>query len=119
MKHRRGEKVGWTFGWFGGFVWLLILSMIWLFNGQVKNALAGIGLFTVAVFCILWFAPWRYPRTRYWLLLLPIYAAFLLSIFFAYLSGGFSGYNVSGWSLFLLCPLLTPFATMGKRTWDQ
>lgn len=119
MKQRTGEKVGWIAGWFGGFIWLLILSVIWLFKGQVINALVGIGLFSAAAFCILRFAPWKYPETKYWVLLLPIYAAFFMSIAFAFASGGFTGYSINGWSFFILLPLLTPFATMGKRTWDQ
>ena len=119
MKDRTGEKVGWIGGWSGGFIWLLILSGIWLIKGQLKTALAGITLVAAAAFCIFWFAPWKHPTTPYWKLLLPIYAAFFLSICFAALFGGFTGFTVDWWSLFWLFPLLIPLVTMGKRTWKQ
>jgi len=30
MIERKGEKIGWIGGWFGGFIWLALLSIIWL-----------------------------------------------------------------------------------------
>jgi len=61
---RTGEKFGWAGGWLGGFLWLLILSVVRLVQGRVIPGLVGLGLFALAVGVILFFAPWRHPRTR-------------------------------------------------------
>ena len=119
MKERTGEKVGWIGGWLGGFLWLLILSGVWLYRGQIFVAVVGAALVLLAVYCILWFAPWKHPRTKYWKLLLPIYAMFLLSVSFAIFGGGFTNGHLNWWSIFWLCPILTPFFTVGQRTWHQ
>lgn len=115
---RSGEKIGWIGGWLGGFIWLLILSVIWLLQGQISWALGGLSLVAAAVACIFGFAPWRHPTTRYWKLLLPIYAVLFASVALAAATGGFDGMNLSWWSAFLLLPALTPFATTGARRWD-
>lgn len=32
---RKGEKIGWIDGWIGGFIWLCILSIVWLVQGKL------------------------------------------------------------------------------------
>jgi hypothetical protein len=37
VRERTGEKLGWV----GGFLWVLVLSIVWLFRGQVFPAIPG------------------------------------------------------------------------------
>lgn len=49
MRSRRGEKVGWIGGWLGGFLWLAILSIVWLVMEKTAEGVIGLALFAVAV----------------------------------------------------------------------
>ena len=117
---RRGERWGWTGGWLGGFLWVPILSIVWLFQGEKVFGWMGVGLFGLACAAIAGLAPWRYPRVRYWKLLLPLFllivAAFLLALL---------RYDISGrdlWSMpYLwtgLLPIFTTVFILGGRRWD-
>ena len=119
MGERTGEKIGWLAGWSGGFVWLLILAGIWLYQGQTGRALVGFGLVAIAETCIFRLAPWRHPATPYRWLMVPIYLVFLLSVGVAAATGGFSGLRLTWWSLLWLLPILAPLVTVGQRTWNR
>jgi hypothetical protein len=41
MTNRTGEKVGWLGGWSGGFLWLAVLSVVWLVQGLHARALVS------------------------------------------------------------------------------
>jgi hypothetical protein len=43
--NRNGEKIGWIGGWIGSFLWLLALSVLWFFRGQIQLGEIAIGLF--------------------------------------------------------------------------
>lgn len=118
MASRRGEKIGWTVGWFGGFLWVAILSVIFLFQGKQFQGLLGLVLVAAAVAGVLILAPWRHPSTPYWKLMLLPYAMLFLSAVWAFRS--FGGHQVSGfewWSLSWLLPLLFPFGILSRRKW--
>ena len=118
--NRRGEKTGWLVGWSGGFIWALILAIILLVQGKATEGATGILLTGVAAGTIVFGAPWRHPDTPYWQLMLPLYTVFFAALFWAiWASDGFPGLGLNAWSVFLLLPLLTPFLTMGKRTWRE
>lgn len=120
MTERRGEKVGWLGGWFGAFIWLLLLSIIRMIQGKNGSALAGIGLFAVAVGLIFLCRPWKHPNTRYWKLMLPVYAIFFISVAIHLPIFGDPAKAGLNWnSLIYLIPCLIPFFTMGKRKWDN
>lgn len=34
---RRGEKIGWTVGWIGGFLWIVILSIIFYIKASYQK----------------------------------------------------------------------------------
>jgi len=117
---RTGEKFGWAGGWLGGFIWLLILSVVRLVQGRGIPGLVGLGLFALAVGGILFFAPWRHPRTRYWRLTLPLYAVFFGSIAWAVRSsGGWAALGLNYWSFFWVLPCLVPLWAIGGRRWEQ
>ena len=120
MAKRTGEKIGWIGGWGGGFLWVLILSIVWLVKGKGWEAFAGIILVLAAAALILALAPWRHPSVPYWKLMVPLYLLFFLSAGWAFRSfgeGEQSGF--SGWSLVPLVILLLPFWNTGRRRWKD
>jgi len=120
MNKRKGEKVGWIGGWSGGFVWLLVLSVVWLLQGKVINGVIGLGAFGLAEIFIFVLSPWKHPHTRYWKLMLPFYLVLIASVgFYIFSEGGLARLGLSWWSIFLLLPLFIPFATMGSRCWSD
>jgi hypothetical protein len=46
MSERIQEKIGWIGGWSGGFIWVVILSVVLLFKGQTLGAV-GWGVYTL------------------------------------------------------------------------
>ncbi len=120
MQKRRSEKIGWIGGWLGGFLWLCLLSVLWLVQGKITGGLLALGMFAVAVPAVVALAPWKHPETKYWKLMLPIYALLGVSVGLCIWVGGeLDKLPVSWWSLMLLMPLLAPFATVGKRRWKD
>ena len=118
MKSRKGERIGWLGGWLGGFLWLCLLSILWLVQGKLVNGLAGMGLFLVALCLIIVLGPWKHPETRYWKLMLPIYLVFLAAVsLFVWLGGGIKQMGLNWWSLLWLLPIFIPFGTMSSRRW--
>ena len=117
--NRKGEKIGWIGGWLGGFIWLALLSAIWIVQNKINNGALGIILFTAAIILIFRFAPWKYPNTKYWKLMLPIYSLFFVSIALCiYLYGGLKSIGLNWVSFSWLIPCLIPFVTMGNRRWN-
>ena len=49
MNSRRGEKLGWTLGWCGGFVWVVILAIVAWVQGKTLHAAAGLAI-VIALF---------------------------------------------------------------------
>ena len=120
MKNRKGEKIGWIGGWLGGFIWLGLLSAVWIFQNKIINGVLGIILFTVAIIIIFMLAPWKHPNTKYWKLMLPIYSLFFISIFLCiYFYGGLKSAGLNWMSFFWIIPCLIPFATIGNRKWND
>lgn len=120
MNHRNGEKAGWIGGWTGAFLWVLVLSVIWLVRGRLVAALLGIVLVVLAGILIAVLAPWRHPRTEYRQLLGPLYIPLALSVIWAvWAFGGTRALGFSPWSIALLLPLLLPLLTAGNRRWTD
>lgn len=65
MQNRKGEKIGWTAGWMGGFIWVAVLSAVFLFQGKFIQGLSGLVLVFIAGSSIFYFSPWRFPSTLY------------------------------------------------------
>ena len=120
MKKRKSEKIGWIGGWLGGFVWLCLLSVLWLVQGRITGGVLALGMFAVAVGAVVALAPWKHPETRYWKLMLPVYALLAASLGLCIWIGlEVDKLGLSPWSLMLLMPLLLPFATVGARCWKD
>jgi len=117
---RRGEKIGWTFGWLGGFLWLALLSMVFLIQGKWAQGLSGMLVFIAAVVTIMAFSLWRHPSTPLWRLMAVPYGVFFISIAWAiWAYGGIEATGLSWWNLLWLFPVLIPFGTLSKRRWSD
>jgi len=120
MGNRWGEKIGWTAGWLGGFIWVAILSVVFLIQGNYAAGVIGLIVTGCAVAAIVLFSPWRHPTTPYWKLLLAPYSVFLLSIVWAIVSyGGLAASGLRWWNLFWLLPLLVPLGPLARRKWSD
>jgi len=120
VRKRIGEKIGWTAGWAGGFIWVLILSIVFLLQGRTEQGIFGIALVGTATYVIFYFSPWRFASTHYWKLMLAPYGMFLLSIAWAVWSyGGLGAIGLNWWNLLWLLPMLTPFGVLSKRKWTD
>jgi hypothetical protein len=120
MMSRTGEKWGWIGGWLGSYIWILILSVVWLGQGKYVFATLGGGFILVALTLAFLVAPWKHPDVAYWKLMLPLFILFFLSVAtFVLVSGGFQEPgNFSWWFLFLAF-LLLPLLNTGKRRWND
>ncbi len=118
MATRRGEKIGWTAGWLGGFLWVAALSFLFLFQGKFLPGITGLALFGLAAAAIVALAPWRHPATPYWKLMLLPYALFLASAAWAVWSwGGPGGAGFHAWNGLWILPALIPLGSAGRRKW--
>jgi len=118
MDPRRGEKFGWIGGWGGGFVWLVILGVLWFVQGRALSGAAALGLAALGCLVIFDRRPWRHPDTPLWQLMIPIYVVFIGAfVLFVVLQGGLANMGLSPWSGFLVLPILLPFWTAGRRRW--
>lgn len=119
MNNRRREKVGWLVGWSGGFLWVVILAIVFAVQARFTEAIAAGAIAAIAFGLVFATAPWRHPRTHYWKLMLPLYAMLVLSVLvLLWAFGSFEAAGSNYWSFFWLLPALTPFWTIGGRTWE-
>ncbi len=117
--NRNGEKLGWTGGWIGSFIWILIFAIACFVKGYAVYGAIGVIVFSIALLMILKFSPWRYPDTKYWKLMLPIYVLFMGSVIFVvYVLTGFNDLGRIQYCLWLI-PCFTPLFIMGNKTWDE
>ncbi len=120
MGDRRGEKIGWVGGWLGGYLWVLVLAVMFLFQGKGREGMVGLALAGLGAFYIHSCAPWRNPATPYWRLMIRLYAVLLSAAAWAvWAFGGWQGSGLNAWFLLLLLPVLSPFFTLGRRTWER
>jgi hypothetical protein len=120
MAHRTGEKSGWIGGWLGGFIWVVILSVIFFVQSKLIEGAIGLALFCTAVLFVFTSAPWKHPDTPYWKLMIPVYVALAGAIvWIIWSSDGPESLGLNRWNLFLVLPLLIPFATVGRRCWND
>lgn len=120
MTERKGEKIGWLAGWFGGFLWIGILSVVFLVQHKTLAGISGLALFSASLVSVFWFAPWRHPATPYWRLMLPIYLFVFGAIFWAVMAyGGLKEAGLLPTDFFWIIALLIPFGTVGRRKWDE
>jgi len=120
LENRKGEKIGWTAGWIGGFIWVAILSIIFLFQEKYEQGISGVTLTGIAIVIIYFCSPWRFPSTSYWKLMLAPYGVFYLSIAWAIWSyGGFEAVGLNWWNLLWFFPLMMPLGSLSRRKWVE
>jgi len=120
QNERRGEKVGWICGWLGSYLWVLVLAVLFFFQGKGREGIVGLTLAGLGGFYIFSCAPWRHPVTPYWRLMIRLYLVLLTAVAWAVWSfGGWKGSGLNWWSFFLLLPVFAPLLTIGRRTWSD
>jgi hypothetical protein len=118
MAGRKGEKIGWLAGWAGGFLWVLILAIVFLVQGKWMAGVTGLVLVAVALAGISLLAPWRHPETPYWkLLILPTGLLWATIAWAIWAFGGLEAASGDWWTLLWLIPMLIPFGVIGRRSW--
>jgi hypothetical protein len=94
--------------------------MIFLVQGRWLNAMLGLLIVVTAALAILRCAPWHYPNTPYWKLMLGPYAVFFISVAWAVWSyGGIVALGLNWWNFLWLLPVLLPFGTLSTRKWTD
>ena len=84
------------------------------------SGVSGLALFAVAILLILFLAPWKHPETKYWKLMLPIYAIFVISACLSvWFMGGLGSTGLNWWTAVYMTPILIPFVTVGPRRWND
>jgi hypothetical protein len=115
---RKGEKIGWIGGWAGAFLWLWVLSLVWLARGRAVEGSIGLGLGGLAAVLIWVLRPWRHPDTPFWKLLIPLYAAMGMGATWAVESmGSWVAIAKQPWGLLAWLPVLLPLFLLGRRRW--
>ncbi len=117
---RKGEKIGWTAGWLGAFVWVFLVAFMFLFQGKLINAVSGLSLFGVAVLCVVFCSPWRHPATRYGKLMILPYVLFFAAVAWVVWSyGGVNDYGLGWWNFLWLVVVLIPFGLLAAKKWSD
>ena len=115
---RKGEKIGWTGGWLGSFLWLWLLGLVWLAKGRLAGGGIMLGLGLLAGLLLRALLPWKHPEVHYWKLMVPLYGVFALGAGLAvYWAGGWTAAGMGSWSLLIFLPILMPLFQMGRRRW--
>lgn len=118
MDERKGEKAGWTWGFFGGFLWVALLAAVFFYQGKVREGTTGALIFAFVVAAVIYFSPWRHPSSSAWKLMLAPYALLAVSIAWAvWAFGGPEKAGLKWWNALWLAMLSIPFWTGGKRKW--
>lgn len=118
MGERKGEKAGWTLGWCGGFLWVLILSVVFFIQSRVLQGILGLSVVMLALAVIWLFAPWKKPTTKFLILYLFPYTVFLISIVWAvWTYGGVKACGLNWWNFLWLLAFFTPIFTNDNRRW--
>ncbi|MCM8534146.1 MAG: hypothetical protein NE330_23490 [Lentisphaeraceae bacterium] len=119
-KELKGMKAGWTLGWIGSTLWLVLLSISHLYHGEYLLALTGLSVYASCILYIIKFTPWNFPDTAYWKLLLPLISVNLLAATWAtYNSPELQRLLQNKWQLLSLLPIFIPIFIMGSRTWRK
>jgi len=116
----KGEKIGWTGGFSGAFIWILVLSIVFLFQGKLIEGITGLLIFMLGIISVSFFTPWRYPSTLYWKLMVVPYLILLVSIFWSVWSfGGLEDSGLRWWNFLWVLPVFTPLIILGARRWED
>jgi len=125
VTERKGERWGWAGAWVGSFLWVAIVGLVFLAQGNLAPAASGLVICAVALGVAHAMAPWRHPHTPYWRLYLPLYALLAVTVLWA--CWGFGAFDAGAeqtldawmllWLLPALAPLVTPMLILGRPTW--
>ena len=82
-----------------------------------------VGLFVLWTSCVIYFSPWRHPNRFYGILMIPLYAIFLLTFIWGIWSfGGKDALKANGFNwlnLLWLINIFIPVPIMFKKKWSD
>lgn len=116
--NRKGEKWGWIGGWIGSFLWMPILGIVFVFKMGVDWNLVLVWFCSLTAFVLIFtLAPWRFPNTSMWRLMLPMYLLLIGGA--AFLIRSYGNLSLKEWIPMIpgMLPVLLPFWLIGKRKW--
>ncbi|HPN37322.1 MAG TPA: hypothetical protein PL041_02890 [Melioribacteraceae bacterium] len=113
-------KLSWILGWFGSFSWIYGFTIYFIINLHFLASLIGIFISLLSLICIIKFAPWKFPQTKYYYLIIPCFILLVFSIFWAiYFIQPITKEEFSplwfSWLLFFILPIIS----IGKKTWEN
>ena len=94
--------------------------IVFMAQGKTRVGVHGILICLIAVLLMLAIAPWRYPSTPYWKLLLPLYL--LLTAAAVWAVKGFGEQLISSlnwWSFLPLLPIFLPLFLLWSKRWGD
>ena len=121
MPENRGAKAGWTWGGIGSIIWILILAIVLLVQGNYLGMVCSVAFFLAGILYVILVAPWKHPNTPFGLIylgLLVIILAAAAVLIITWYPGQAAEFKNLRW-LFFVLPLLIPIFIMGKKTWSQ
>ena len=126
----KGPRSAWTLGGLGAIIWIPILGIIFLVNGNIISAAISGGFFLGGLLYLYFGAPWRHPETSIGLL----YTGLLIDIIFAAISIFTSWYYwqlekniIAEFDMNVFLPILViiiinlflPAILLANKTWDD
>jgi hypothetical protein len=119
MNTRRGEKRGWSLGWVGGSLWMVVASGSGFLGGRIVAGVVGLVLFAGSLGLVRFLAPWRHPRTAYWKLVVGVmaYQGLALVPIMYTLRQPWSRAEAMPLGLAAVGPLVT-LCLVGRNTWE-
>lgn len=115
-KKNQGVKWGWTGGFLGGSLWMLLLGIVQLARGELLLGAGLTALYLVSLAVLYLLLPWKRPKTSMGLLYLgtlaPILAGAVFVIWWVF------AHDESIWGLFGgFFAIFTPVFFFRGRTW--
>ena len=116
-----GPKIGWIGGFLGASLWLVILAVVHLVNGDLRGGLLGLLLYLVCLVCLFSLRPWKYRHTRLWKLYTATLAPLLVAagwFFWREYALDFSFSSILS-AAALISILFLPVILHGHKTWNH
>ncbi len=120
MKKIRLFKLGWYLGWIGTFSWVYGFTIYFLMANFYVAGISGIIISLLSIISIILTAPWKYPKIKYFLILLPTFLLLATSIFWLIINlQPITGENISPYWVSWLIFIILPVISLGNKTWDD
>lgn len=115
----RGIQYGWYGGIIGGYLFLPIGSLIFLFTQHYGYVVICLAVYIGVIMYAILVTPWKYPDTPYGKLLIPVIAPLIIvSLIIAIAQFEYREQTIRLWQFIFLIPVfLVPVVTTWKTTY--